>query len=211
VGGCPLPPAQQRDLGVDEASKVCDRQAALPSANSVQWRARPTRNDRGRSAIRAVRSGYASPSIWARMGRPPGHGRRPWPPSRAVLSDRRPEPEATARGKRFAEIRLCGVWHTAPARGGFAAVTTPACRHRPPRARFSLRADAWPPRPQAAQPNLNPSDTTPIPTEYKGVEKAAFGYAQNVLTLSRFRRTSSNGGELAPVGDTGSRARRGRR
>ena len=24
VGGCPLPPAQQRDLGVDEASEVCD-------------------------------------------------------------------------------------------------------------------------------------------------------------------------------------------
>ena len=24
VGGCPLPPVQQRDLGVDEASKVCD-------------------------------------------------------------------------------------------------------------------------------------------------------------------------------------------
>jgi len=48
-----------------------------------------------------------------------------------------------------------------------------------------LRADAWPPRPRAAQPNLNQSDRTPIPTEYKGVQKTAFGYAQNVLTLSR--------------------------
>ena len=48
-----------------------------------------------------------------------------------------------------------------------AAATTPTCRHRPPRARSSLCADAWLPRPRTAQPNLNPSDTTPIPTEYK--------------------------------------------
>jgi hypothetical protein len=47
VGGCPLPAAQQRDLGVDEASKVCDRQAVPPAADSVQRRARPIRIDRG--------------------------------------------------------------------------------------------------------------------------------------------------------------------
>ena len=40
-----------------------------------------------------------------------------------------------------------------------------------PRARFSFRADAWLPRPRAAQPNLNRSDTTPIPTEYKGIQR----------------------------------------
>ena len=37
VGGCPLPPAEQRDLGVDEASRVGDRQAEPPAADSVQW------------------------------------------------------------------------------------------------------------------------------------------------------------------------------
>src|SRR5580693_7453136 len=40
--GCPLPPAQQRDLGVDEASKVCGQQAQLPAADSVEGRARVT-------------------------------------------------------------------------------------------------------------------------------------------------------------------------
>ena len=119
VGGCPLPPAQQRDLGVDEASKVCDQQAELPAADSVQWRARPTWIDRGRSAIRAVRPGYASPSLWTLTGGPPGHGPPPSSPSQAVLTDRRPERDATAHGncKRFAEIRLCGAWHRAPAVG----------------------------------------------------------------------------------------------
>ena len=41
--------------------------------------------------------------------------------------------------------------------------------------RVSLGADAWLPRPRAAQPSPNRSDTTPIPTEYKGVTEAAFG------------------------------------
>src|SRR5690349_22314933 len=42
VNGCPMPPARQRDLGVDEARKVGDQQAELEAADSVQWRARPT-------------------------------------------------------------------------------------------------------------------------------------------------------------------------
>src|SRR5689334_6237770 len=32
VRGCPCPPAQQRDLGVDEASKVREQQAKLSAA-----------------------------------------------------------------------------------------------------------------------------------------------------------------------------------
>src|SRR5205085_10717951 len=54
VGGCPLPPATQRDLEVDEASKVCDQQAGLPAADGVQRRPRPTWIDHGRSPIRPV-------------------------------------------------------------------------------------------------------------------------------------------------------------
>jgi hypothetical protein len=34
---------------------------------------------------------------------------------------------------------------------------------------FLLCADVWLPHPRAAQPNLNRSHTTPIPTEYKVV------------------------------------------
>ena len=51
--------------------------------------------------------------------------------------------------------------------------------HLPPSAAasalFLLGADAWPPRPRAAQPNLNPSDTTPIPTENKASKRPRSG------------------------------------
>jgi hypothetical protein len=66
VGGCPLPPAQQRDLGVDEASKVGE----------------------------AVRPGYASRSFWTLTGGPPAHDPPPWWPSHGLLTDRRPQPDA---------------------------------------------------------------------------------------------------------------------
>src|SRR6202042_1630392 len=42
---------------------------------------------------------------------------------------------------------------------------------------FSACADAWLPRPRAAQPNLNTADTTPIPTEYKRIDQTRYGYA----------------------------------
>ena len=96
VGGCPLPLAQQRDLGVDEASKVCDQYAVLPAADSVQRRARPTWIDRGRSAIKKVRPGYASPPCWALTGGPADHGPSPWSRWHAGLTDRRPKRDATA-------------------------------------------------------------------------------------------------------------------
>jgi hypothetical protein len=123
VRGCPLPTAQHRDLGVDEAGKVCDHQSELPAAETVQWRARPTWIDRGRSATQAVRPGYASPSVRALAGVPPGEGRPRGSPSQPALTDRRPKPEATAHSpkrdatscgycKSFAEIRLCGASHT---------------------------------------------------------------------------------------------------
>ena len=90
-----------------------------------------------------------------------------------------------------------------------AAATTPHAAI----ARCQLRADAWPPRPRAAQPNLNRSDTTPIPTEYKGPRDRVRVRSEcvGVEPCVRFRRTSSNGGELAPVSSTDSRIRRGRR
>jgi hypothetical protein len=75
MGGCPLPAAQQRDLGVDEASKVCDRQAVMPAVDRVQRRARP---------------------ICALTGGPADHGASPWSPSAAGLTDRRPKRDAIA-------------------------------------------------------------------------------------------------------------------
>ena len=119
VGGCPLPLAQQRDLGVDEASKVCDQHAVLRAADSVQRRARPTWIDRGRSATRAVRSGYASPSFRTLNGGRPGHGPPPSSPSHGLRTGRHPSetPLPAGTAKRFAEIRRCGAWHRAPAGG----------------------------------------------------------------------------------------------
>jgi len=172
INGCPRPAARQRDLGVDEASKVCDQQAELEAADSVQWRPRPT------------------------------------------LIDCRP-PLPTEYCKRFAEIRLCGAWHGAPAVGRTLLLQPPphAAIGRRRRA-LLLRADAWPPHPRAAQPNLNSSDTTPIPVEYKWVQKPAFAVRSQRVGVEpcvRFRGTSSNDGELAPVISTDSRARRSRR
>jgi hypothetical protein len=172
VNGCPMPPARQRDLGVDEASKVGDQQAELEAADSVQWRARP------------------------------------------ALIDCRP-PLPTGYCKRFAEIRLRGAWHRAPAVGRTLLLQPPphAADGRRRRARL-LRADAWPPHPRAEQPNLNSSDTTPIPVEYKWVQKPAFAVRSErvgVEPCARFRRISSNDGELVLVSSTDSRARRSRR
>ena len=85
-------------------------------------------------------------------------------------------PLRAGTAKRFPEIRLGGAWHTAPARGGRCSGYHP---HMPPFGRseraFSLRADAWLPRPRAAQPSPNPPDTTPIPTEYKGFKSPGSG------------------------------------
>ena len=41
--------------------------------------------------------------------------------------------------------------------------------------RISLSADAWLPRPRAAQPSPNRADTTPIPTEYKRSKRPRSG------------------------------------
>jgi hypothetical protein len=78
--------------------------------------------------------------------------------------------------ERFVEIPgLRRVAYQILHRVDVAALTTPACRLRPPRARYQLRADAWLPRPRAAQPNLNPADTTPITTEYKASNQPRSG------------------------------------
>lgn len=132
VGGCPLPRAQQRDLGVDEASKVCDRQAELPAADSVRRGARPTWIDRGCSAITALRPAYANASIRARTGGPTGHGRPAMVP--VATGAHRSPPEARRHCRREPQ--------RASLKSGFAArgiellqgvdvvpVTTPACRH----------------------------------------------------------------------------------
>jgi hypothetical protein len=177
VNGCPLPPAQQRDLGADEASKVCDHQAELPAADSVQSRARPTWIDRGPSATRAVRPGYASPSFWTLTGVPASHGRPAWSPSQPALTDRRPKPDATAYGsyKRIAEIRLYGAWHTAPARGGRCFCDHP---HMPPLAAASAlfvprRCLAAPPAGGAAKPQ--PARHYSDPNRIQGVQATALG------------------------------------
>jgi hypothetical protein len=77
-----------------------------------------------------------------------------------------PPPTHTANDS--AEIRLRGARHTSSYTGWtLLLLTTPARRHRPPRARFQLHTDAQLPHPRAAQPNLNRPDSTPIRTEYK--------------------------------------------
>jgi hypothetical protein len=216
VGGCPLPPAPQRDLGVDQASKICGQQAELPAADGVRWRARPTWIDRGRSAIRAVRPGYASPSFWARTGGPTGHGPSPWSPSRAVLTDRRPKPDATAHGhrKRFAEIRLCGARHRAPAVGRTLLLQPPprAAIGRRERALSSALMPGCPAGGRRSQTSTHPTLLRSQPNT-RGSRRPHTGMLRivGVEPWVRYRRTSSNGGELAPVSSTDSRARRGRR
>jgi hypothetical protein len=63
--------------------------------------------------------------------------------------------------------------------------------HMPPIGRreraISLCADAWPPRPRTAQPNLNRSDTPPIPTEYTASNRPHTG----TLTSSLARAPSA--------------------
>jgi hypothetical protein len=77
------------------------------------------------------------------------------------------------------------------------------CRQPPPHAAIGRRERAlscvlMPGRParRAAQPNLNRSDTTPIPTEYKASKRPLRSQWVGVEPCVRFRRTSSNGGEL---------------
>jgi hypothetical protein len=131
VGGCPSPSARQRDLGVDEASKVCDQQAELPAADSVQSRARPTWIDRGSQA---------------------------------------PLPTGTA--KRFAEIRLRGEWHTAPAVGRTLLLQPPphAAIGRRERALSSALMPGCPARGRRSQTSTGPTllrsqPNTRLPTD----------------------------------------------
>ena len=72
-----------------------------------------------------------------------------------------------------------------PAAGRLLLVQPPphAANGRRERA-LSVCADAWLPRPRAAQPNLNPLDTTPIPTEYKRPTSPRSG-TLSALALSR--------------------------
>jgi len=72
-----------------------------------------------------------------------------------------------------------------PAAGRLLLVQPPphAANGRRERA-LSMCADAWLPRPRAAQPNLNPLDTTPIPTEYKSPTSPRSG-TLSALALSR--------------------------
>ncbi len=108
-----MPPAQQRDLGVGEASKVCNHQPERPSADSVEGRARPAWIDGYRTAGK----------------RPEGRTRviGTHRPSGATARSQTPLPTGSA--KRFAEIRLGGASHTAPARGGRCSGNHP---HMPP-------------------------------------------------------------------------------
>ena len=185
MGGCPSPPAEQRDLGVDEAGRVGDQQAEPPAADSVQWR--PIWIDRGRCAIRAVRPGYASPSFRALTGRPLAHELPPWSPSHGLLTGRRPRLNASALGT--ATLR----W-----KFGFAArgielpqwVGRCCCNH--PRVPPSAAASALfcsalmpgrPARGRRSQTSTRPTLLRSQPNT-RGVPETAFGYAHNALALS---------------------------
>ena len=179
-GGCPLPPAQQRDLGVDEASKVYDQPAGLPAAEGVQWRARRTWIGRGRSAIRAVRPGYASTSFWAFTGGPPGHGPPPWSPVASCAHRSPPEARRDRRmdtAKRFAEIRRCGAWHRAPAVGRMLLLQPPphAAIGRRERALISALMPGCPARGRRSQTSTAPTLLRSQPNTR--VQDTAFGYA----------------------------------
>ena len=219
MGGCPcLPHSSAISELMKRAKSLISRSGFQPL--TVQWRSRPIRIDRGCSAVRAMRLGYASRSFRALTGGSPGHDPAPWSPSQAVLTDRR---------RNQTPLRRCAqVLQDASLKSEFAARGKSFCKgqrwccnspHVPPSAAasalFSLGADAWLPRPRAAQPNLNPPDTTPIPTERKASIKTAFGYAQITLTWSLATATGTgaqNSGLHPPVSSTAvSTAMRGRR
>ena len=137
-------------------SELMKRAESVISRPSLQLRARPSGRSPADRRLTNCR-----------------HGRRRTACSPTAARGRR---QPAGYCKRFAENRLCGAWHRA------LAVGRTLLLQPPPRAAIGRRerallfgADAWPPRPRAAQPNLNPPDTTPIPTEYKAVQKTAFG------------------------------------
>ncbi len=169
--GCPLPSAQQRHLGVDEASKLCDQQAELPAADSVQWRARPTR------------------------------------------TDRRPKRDATAHRyrNRFAEIRLCGASHRAPAVGRTLLLQPPphAAIGRRERALSFALMPGCPARGRRSQTSTGPTllRSKPNTRGPKGPRRVP----QTALTLSRASASGADQSqdldcgslsELAPSGST---------
>jgi hypothetical protein len=194
-------------IGVGSISPL--RVGLVPSATEI---------DRGRTAIRAVRHGYASPSFWALTGGPPGQDPPPWSPSQAVLTDRRPEPSHYPRvlQERAAESRLCGAWHRTPAAGRTSLLRSPphAAIGRRERAR-ALSSALMPGRParrRRSQTSTGPTLLRSQPkTRHPTSPRSGRLRCVGVEPCVRFRRTSSNGGELAPVSSTDSTARRGRR
>ena len=201
VGGCPLPPAQQRDLGVDEASKVCDQQAELPPADSVQWRARSTCIDRGRSAIRrrvpATRARPSERSPADRQVTAHRHGRGREPCSPIAARSETPLPTGTANA--CAEIRLCGAWHRVPAVGRTLLPQPPphAAIGRRERVLSSALMPGCPARGRRSQTSTGPTllrsqPTTSGPRDRVWVRLECGG----VEPCVRFTRASSNSGEL---------------
>ena len=167
AGGCRLPPAQRAISELmKRATSVISRLSFHPLTASSGERDRP-------GLIAAIAQlGRRVPATRARPSERSPADRQvtaqpPWSRSRAVLTDHRPERDATAHRyrKRCAEIRLCGAWHKAPAVGRRCCRTTPhAAIGRRERALCSALMPGRPSR-GPAQPNLNPSDTTPIPAE----------------------------------------------
>jgi hypothetical protein len=163
VGGRPLPPAQQRDLGVDEASKVCDLEAQLRAADSVQGRARP-------SWIEGRRTAGTRPAGRTRVvgtHRPSG------------ATARRQTRLPTGGAKRFAEIRRGGASHTAPARGGRCSGNHP---HMPPfgRSERAFGSALMPGRPARGPRSQAPTGPTLLRSQPNTRLRATgFGYVES--------------------------------
>ena len=171
-GWRPLAPwlAGQRDLGVDEAGKVSDRPVTLPAVGSVRSRPRSIRLDDGRGPVAAARLGYARRPLRGLTGSWPSHVLAPVAIT-SVFADRRRR--QTPLRQRLWVLRSSSL-NSGLGAGGIQtpAVGRPLLLQPPPHAAigrrertFSLCADAWPPHPRTAQPNLNPPDPTPIRTE----------------------------------------------
>jgi hypothetical protein len=171
-----LPPAQQRDLGVGEVSKVTDQQVKLQPL-TVQWRSRPIWIDRGCPSAHR-RAAWSRPT--------------PWSASQTTDRPRSQTPRRPSGAKRFAQILSLRR-----ARGGIelwqgsalllqTAPTCPIGRREP----VCLGADAWLPRPQGGAAKPHPVRHYSDPNRIQRVYGSVFGYAQIRFRLSLVTATA---------------------
>ena len=171
-----------------------------------------------RGGLITAHLGGASRTYSALTGVPASHDP---PPAAVACRVRRSPPNTDAAGpmpakdaRRFAEIGLGAGGIASPAVGRTVPPQPPPHAATGRRERvLLLGADAWLPCPRAEQPNLNPSDATPIPTEYKGASQRPRSgtLKRRRPRASHARQPGVSNGERTPPVSTASRATRGRR